>query len=354
LTGSTREGPDGAAGFAIDEGRLERYLRGAMPGFEGPVRIEKFAGGQSNPTYRLETPARRYVLRRKPPGPLLASAHAVDREFRVQQALGRVPGFPVAPVHVYCDDPEVIGTPFYVMDLVEGRVFWDATLPEVPRGERRRYYESMVGAIAALHSVDYVALGLADFGKPGDYFSRQISRWSRQYLEDGDAGRVAAMDRLIEWLPRHIPPGQDASIVHGDYRCDNIIFHPTEPRVLAVLDWELSTIGHPLADFGYHLLAWRMPPLGVTGMLGQDLEALGIPGEAEYVAMYCERTGRAGIPGLDFYAAFNMFRLAAIFHGIRGRMLRGNAVSARAREYAAAVEQVAELGWLQAEKMGLP
>ncbi len=347
MTGTQQGTSDGAEGLAIDAGRLERHLRAAMPGFEGPARIQKFTGGQSNPTYRLDTPARSYVLRRKPPGQLLASAHAVDREFRVQQALGRVTGFPVAPVHVYCDDPEVIGTPFYVMDLVEGRVFWDATLPEVPRAERRRYYESMVGAIAALHTIDYAALGLADFGKPGDYFSRQVSRWSRQYLEDRDAGRVEAMDLLIEWLPLHIPAEQDASIVHGDFRCDNIIFHPSEPRVVAVLDWELSTIGHPLADFGYHLLAWRMPPLGVTGMLGQDLEALGIPDEAEYVAMYCERTGRAGIPGLDFYAAFNMFRLAAIFHGIRGRMLRGTAVSARAREYAAAVEKVAELGWAQ-------
>jgi aminoglycoside phosphotransferase (APT) family kinase protein len=351
LTESSGESALAPAGLAIDPGRLERYLRGAIPGFAGPVRVEKFAGGQSNPTYRVETPERRYVLRRKPPGQLLASAHAVDREFRVQQALGRVPGFPVARMHAYCDDPEVIGTPFYVMDHVEGRVFWDATLPEVPRDERRRYYESMVGAIAALHGLDYAALGLGDFGRPGDYFSRQISRWSRQYLEDRDAGRVEAMDRLIEWLPRHIPAGQDASIVHGDFRCDNIIFHPEEPRVLAILDWELSTIGHPLADFGYHLLAWRMPPLGVTGMLGRDLAALGIPAEEEYVAMYCERTGRAGIPGLDFYAAFNMFRLAAIFHGIRGRMLRGNAVSARAREYAAAVEQVAALGWAQAERM---
>lgn len=351
MSSSSDETQDGAARFAIDAGRLERYLRGVIPGFEGPVTIEKFSGGQSNPTYRLDTPGRRYVLRRKPPGVLLASAHAVDREFRVQQALGRVPGFPVAPVHLYCDDPAMIGTPFYVMDLVDGRVFWDATLPEVPREERRRYYESMVSAIAALHSVDYIALGLGDFGKPGDYFARQISRWSRQYLEDKDAGRVEAMDRLIEWLPEHIPATQDASIVHGDFRCDNLIFHPTEPRVVAILDWELSTIGHPLADFGYHLLAWRMPPLGVTGMLGQDLGALGIPSEEEYVAMYCERTGRDGIRQLDFYAAFNMFRLAAIFHGIRGRMLRGNAVSARAREYAAAVEQVAELGWAQAERM---
>ncbi len=354
MTTSSTDTQGGTARFAIDADRLERCLRAAIPGFEGPVAIERFAGGQSNPTYRLETPARRYVLRRKPPGQLLASAHAVDREFRVQQALGRVPGFPVAPVHVYCDDPEVIGTPFYVMDMVEGRVFWDATLPEVPREERHRYYESMVDAIAALHSVDHVALGLADFGKPGDYFSRQISRWSRQYLEDRDAGRVDAMDQLIEWLPRHIPAGQDASIVHGDFRCDNLIFHPTEPRVLAILDWELATIGHPLADFGYHLLAWRMPPLGVTGMLGQDLAALGIPSEQEYVAMYCARTGRNGIEGVDFLAAFNMFRLAAIFHGIRGRMLRGNAVSVRAREYAAAVEQVAELGWQQTLGMRRP
>lgn len=340
-----------AGALAIDTLRLERYLREALPGFAGPIRAERFAGGQSNPTYRLETPARRYVLRRKPPGPLLASAHAVDREFRVQQALGRVTGFPVAPVHVYCDDPGVIGTPFYVMDLVDGRIFWDATLPELPRDARRRYYEAAVGALAALHAVDYRAVGLADFGKPGDYFARQISRWSRQYLEDPDAGRIEAMDRLIEWLPAHLPAGEEASIVHGDFRIDNLVFHPTEPRVVAILDWELSTIGHPLADFGYYLLAWRMPALAVTGLLGQDLAALGIPSEAECVALYCERTGRSGIDDLDFHAAFNMFRLAAICHGIRGRAQRGTAVSARAREYAAAVERLAELAWAQTERL---
>jgi aminoglycoside phosphotransferase (APT) family kinase protein len=339
----TRPGND----LAVNAARLQDYLQRHMEGFQGPLRVAQFAGGQSNPTYRVETPGRQYVLRRKPPGTLLASAHAVDREFRVLRALGQAPGFPVPRVHIYCDDATVLGTPFYVMDLVEGRNFWDASLPEVPREQRRSCYESMVGALATLHSLDHEALGLADFGKPGDYFKRQISRWSRQYLQNEQAGRVAAMDRLIDWLPRHIPGDQQVSIVHGDYRCDNLIFHPTEPRVVAILDWELSTLGHPLADFGYHLLVYRMPTLGVTGMLGLDFAALGLPTEQEYVAMYCDRTGRRGIPDLDFYAAFNLFRLAAIFHGIRGRLLDGTSVNPRAREYAAAVDEVAELGWAQ-------
>lgn len=333
--------------LTIDTRALATYLRDRLPGLDGAVEVRRFAGGQSNPTYRIDTPERSYVLRRKPPGALLASAHAIDREYRVLAALGRASAVPVPRVHLYCDDASVIGTPFYMMDLVEGRNFWDCKLPEVPRAQRRPCYRSMVEVLAALHSVDFEAAGLGDYGRPGDYFQRQIRRWSRQYLETPDAGRVVAMERLIDWLPDNVPSDASVSIVHGDYRCDNLIFHPEEPRVVAVLDWELSTLGHPLADFGYHLLPWRMPPLGVTGMLGADLDALGLPPEAEYVAMYCELTGRDGIPDLDFYVSFSLFRLAAIFHGIRGRLLKGTSVNPRAREYAAAVDDVAELAWAQ-------
>lgn len=331
----------------LDAARLDAFLRGRIEGWRGPVEVQAFAGGQSNPTYLLRTPTRRYVLRRKPPGVLLASAHAVDREFRVLRALAADGRVPVPRPHAYCDDPDVIGSPFYVMDCIDGRTFWDASFPEVPRAERPRYCDALNATLATLHGLDHVALGLADFGRPGDYFQRQISRWSRQYLDDDAAGRVPAMERLIEWLPLHVPPGEDAAIVHGDFRCDNVLFHPTEPRVVAVLDWELSTIGHPLADFGYHLLMYRMPTLGVTGLLDRDLAALNVPAEAEYVAAYCRRTGRDGIAQLDFYFAFNFFRLAAIFHGIRGRVVRGTAVSARAAEYAALVERIAELGCAQ-------
>ncbi len=336
-------------GYGFDVAGLERFLTREVEGFAGPLIVRQFAGGQSNPTYLLQTPARKYVLRRKPPGQLLASAHAVDREFRVIRALGEHTDVPVARALVLCKDESIIGTWFYVMEAVDGRVFWDPKFPEVDRAVRRSYFDAMIDALARLHSVDYAAAGLGDYGKPGSYFTRQITRWSKQYHEDEAAGKVPALDQLIDWLSANIPPGDDASIVHGDYRCDNLIFHPTEPKVLAILDWELSTIGHPLADFGYHLMIYRMPRIGVTGMLGFDLPSLNVPTEEEYVRAYCERTGRSGVPHLDFYLAFNMFRMAAIFHGIRGRMLRGTAASARAKEYAAAVEPMAETGWKQAE-----
>ena len=337
------------AGYGFDVARLEAYLARELPTFSGPLTAQQFAGGQSNPTYLLSTPGARYVLRRKPPGQLLASAHAVDREFRVIKALGDNTAVPVARALTLCKDETVIGTWFYIMEAVDGRVFWDTTFPEVAREDRPLYFDAMNAALANLHKVDYSAVGLGDFGKPGSYFTRQIGRWSKQYRDDAAAGNVPALDRLIDWLSANIPPGDDASIVHGDYRCDNLIFHPTEARVIAILDWELSTIGHPLADFGYHLMIYRMPRIGVTGMLNADLPALNIPSEAAYVSAYCKRTGRAGIPNLDFYLAFNMFRMSAIFHGIRGRMLRGTAASARAKEYAAAVEPLAEIGWQQAE-----
>jgi aminoglycoside phosphotransferase (APT) family kinase protein len=333
----------------FDETQLAHWMAGHVQGYSGPLTVEQFKGGQSNPTYKLLTPHRTYVMRRKPPGRLLKGAHAVEREAQVLQALGRV-GYPVAHVHGLCTDDRVIGTWFYVMDFVDGRLFWDATFPEVSREDRPRYFDAMNETLARLHCVDYNAIGLADYGRPGNYFARQIARWSQQYLGDVEhAGRDPNMDRLIEWLPVHIPAGIETSIVHGDFRVDNIIFHPTEPRVLAVLDWELSTLGHPLADFAYHLMMYRLPPRIITGLVGSDLLALNIPSEADYVAAYCRRTGREGIPHLDFCVAFNMFRLAAIFHGIKGRLARGTAASAHAQEYAAGVEWMAELGWTQAQ-----
>jgi aminoglycoside phosphotransferase (APT) family kinase protein len=337
------------AGFELDSGRLERYLAEHIPGFRGPVSIRQFKGGQSNPTYSLETLQRRYVLRRKPPGQLLPSAHAVDREYRIMRALKAHSAVPVPDVLTLCTDNSVIGTWFYVMGYVEGRVFWDASLPEIPPGERAQYFDAMNGALASLHTVDPAAAGLSDYGKAGGYFQRQLSRWSKQYREDADAGRVVDLDRAIDWLNANVPVSDAVSLVHGDYRCDNLIFHPSQARVLAILDWELSTLGHPLADFGYHLMMYRMPPLAFSGLLGKDLRALGIPSEREYVASYCARTGLEGIEHLEFYVAFNLFRFAAILHGIRGRVLRGNAVSERARDYARHVEAVAQFAWHTAE-----
>ncbi|MFA7585009.1 MAG: phosphotransferase [Novosphingobium sp.] len=320
-------------GYGFDEAGLVRWMEANVSGFAGPLSVEQFRGGQSNPTYKLVTPARAYVLRRKPPGELLPGAHAVDREALVLSRLGAA-GFPVAHVHGVCDDAAVIGTAFYVMDMVEGRIFWDATFPGVSREDRPAYFDAMNATIAQLHSFDPQAIGLGEYGKPGNYFARQIGRWSRQYLADELAGRNEDMDALVEWLPLNIPAGDETSVVHGDFRCDNMIFHPTEPRVLAVLDWELSTLGHPMADFAYHAMMYRMPPEIVAGLKGADLAALNIPSEAEYVAAYCRRTGRDSIPEYEFYLAFNLFRLAAIFHGIKGRVLRGTAANAQAAQRA--------------------
>jgi aminoglycoside phosphotransferase (APT) family kinase protein len=323
-------------------------MAGHVEGFAGPLSVEQFKGGQSNPTYKLVTPGRAYVLRRKPPGKLLPGAHAVDREYRVITALAGQ-GFPVARTYGLCLDEEVIGTPFYVMEMVEGRIFWEPAFPEVGRAERPAYFDAMNRAIAALHGIDPEAAGLGDYGKPGNYFARQIGRWSRQYQEDVEAGRIAAMDRLVEWLPENIPPDEpQARIIHGDFRCDNMVFDAAEPRVLAVLDWELSTLGHPLADFSYHLMMYRMP----DALAGCDLAALNIPSEADCVAAYCRRTGREGIPDMDFYMAFNLFRLAGIVHGIKGRMVRGTAASAHAADMAQRLEPLAELAWAQAVKAG--
>ena len=341
-TGAVREA------HRFDVAALERWMAREVEGFAGPLRVEQFKGGQSNPTYKLVTPGRSYVLRRKPPGKLLPGAHAVDREYRVISALGAL-GFPVAHAFALCLDETVIGTAFYVMEMVEGRIFWDPAFGEVPRGERPAYFDAMNATIAQLHLIDPEAAGLGDYGKPGNYFARQIARWSQQYQADDEAGRVAAMDRLVEWLPHNIPPDEPrARIIHGDFRCDNMVFHPSEPKVLAVLDWELSTLGHPLADFSYHLMMYRMPDA-----LGEaDLAALNIPSEAAYVAAYCRRTGRDGLPDLDFYMAFNLFRLAGIVHGIKGRLVRGTAASAHAAEMVKRLEPLADLALAEARKAG--
>ncbi len=320
-------------GYAFDEAALTAWMEGNVADFSGPLSVEQFRGGQSNPTYKLVTPGRSFVLRRRPPGQLLPGAHAVDREALVLSKLGAA-GFPVAHVYGICTDDAVIGTWFYVMDMVEGRIFWDATFPGVSTAERPAYFDAMNATMAQLHSLDPAAISLGDYGKPGNYFARQIGRWSKQYLADDLAGRNDDMDALVEWLPHNIPAGDETSVVHGDFRCDNMIFHPTEPRVLAVLDWELSTLGHPLADFTYHAMMYRMPAEIVAGLKGADLAALNIPSEADYVAAYCRRTGRGAIPAYEFYMAFNLFRLAAIFHGIKGRVLRGNAASAQATQRA--------------------
>jgi aminoglycoside phosphotransferase (APT) family kinase protein len=336
-------------GFAIDTARLAQWMETHVADYAGPLSIAQFAGGQSNPTYKLDTPGRRYVLRRKPPGELLKGAHAIDREAKVQIAL-REAGFPVARIYGLCTDETVIGTWFYVMDMVDGRIFWDATFPDVGHAARPAYFDAMNATIAALHSIDQDAAGLADYGRPGNYFERQIARWTSQYHEDADAGRNPDMDRLVEWLPANIPPGDETSIVHGDFRCDNMIFHPTEPRVLAVLDWELSTLGHPGADFAYHAMMYRMPPHIVAGLGGADIAALNIPTEGEYLAAYCRRRQIDAMPGYDFYIAFNFFRLAAIFHGIKGRVIRGTAASAQAKERVAIFPELSNLAWMQAER----
>jgi aminoglycoside phosphotransferase (APT) family kinase protein len=337
------------AGHRFDEMRLTEWMVANIDGFLGPLRVEQFSGGRSNPTYKLITRSGSYVLRRKPPGPLLKGAHAIEREARILQALDTI-GFPVPHVHKLCADESVIGTGFYVMDMVEGHVFWDATLPGVERAERPAYFDAMNATIARLHSIDFAALGLTDFGRPGNYFARQIQRWSKQYAEDTEAGRDPAMDRVIEWLAAHVPGSEETVIVHGDFRCDNMIFHPTEPRVLALLDWELSTLGHPLSDFAYHAMMYRMPPDIIAGLAGADLAALNIPSEEDYVAAYCRRTSRPMISPAEyrFYMAFNFFRIAAIFHGIRGRVARGTAASARAHEQGKAFPKLASLAWSQA------
>ncbi len=343
---------------AFDTGALERYLKAHLPGFAGPLTVEQFKGGQSNPTYKLLTPGHAYVMRSKP-GPaarLLPSAHAVDREFTVMQALAASP-VPVPVMHVLCEDESVIGRAFYVMSFAEGRVLWDQSLPAIDRAGRSAIYDEMNRVIAALHCVDPKAIGLAGYGKPGNYFERQIGRWTKQYLAS-ITEPIEAMDRLIEWLPGHIPASArddtQVSVVHGDYRLDNLVFAPDEPRVIAVLDWELSTLGHPLADFSYHCMAWHIPPGSFRGIGGLDHAALGIPSEKQYVRRYCERTGRANPDAVmadwNFYLAYNLFRIAGILQGIAKRVEAGTASSAQARQSAAGARPLAEMGWRIAQQ----
>ena len=329
-------------GYALDHSALNRWMTANVDSFAGPMSVEQFKGGQSNPTYKLVTPKRNYVLRRKPPGQLLKGAHAVEREARVMDGLGQT-DFPVPRILGLCEDESILGTTFFVMEMVEGRIFWDTTFPDVSRESRPRYFDAMNETLARLHMIDPDAIGLGDYGRPGNYFERQIGRWSKQYWADDEAGRDPDIDALVKWLPDNIPPGGETSIVHGDLRCDNMIFAKGEPRVLAVLDWELSTLGHPLADFAYNAMMYRMPPDIVAGLAGADLAALNIPSEQDYVAAYCERLGRSSIPNWDFYIAFNFFRLAAIFHGIKGRVMRGTAASAQAAERAKAFPRLAKL-----------
>ncbi|MFH1873091.1 MAG: phosphotransferase [Pseudomonadota bacterium] len=336
---------------AFDTTRLAAWMRKHVEGFSGELQVEKFKGGQSNPTFLLTDAKRKYVLRRKPPGKLLPSAHAVDREYRVISALA-VTDVPVARTWALCEDDSVIGTMFYIMDCVDGRIMWDPSLPGMSPAERGAIFDEMNRVIAALHQVDQDAVGLTDYGKPDKYLERQVARWSKQYRAS-ETEKIEAMDKLIDWLPQNIPAGEETSIVHGDFRLDNTVFHPTEPRILAVLDWELSTLGHPLADFAYHCMTWRLSPGQFRGLAGYDLAALGIPAEADYVAAYCERTGRDPIPPRDweFYMAFNMFRLAGILQGILARALQGNASSTEAIETGKRARPLAEEAWRQVERL---
>jgi aminoglycoside phosphotransferase (APT) family kinase protein len=335
----------------IDEAKLETWLKANVEGYEGPLEVRQFKGGQSNPTYQLVTPGRKYVLRRKPPGKLLPSAHAVDREFKVISGLNKV-NFPVAKAYALCEDESVLGTMFYVMDNVEGRILWDLTLPGCEPAERRAIYEAKIATLAQLHNVDYVAIGLGDYGRPGNYFARQIDRWTKQY-KASETQSIPSMDRLMEWLPSTTPSDDQTSIVHGDYRLDNMILHPTEPKVVAVLDWELSTLGNPLADFSYLLMHWVMPGGERASLAGiQDFKAWGIPTVEEAVEQYCKLTGRDGLPELNWYFAYNMFRLAGICQGIVGRVRDGTAASAHAQTMEARVPALADAALAFAKKAG--
>ncbi|HEX4408694.1 MAG TPA: phosphotransferase family protein [Xanthobacteraceae bacterium] len=329
----------------FDLGRLEDYLRDRVPDFVGPITVSQFKGGQSNPTYLVETPRHRYVLRRKPPGKLLPSAHAVDREYRIISALHRQ-GFPVAEPTLYCADDSIAGTPFFLMGFVEGRVFWDPDMPRSEPKERAAVYDAMNATLAQLHNFDPAAIGLADYGRGENYVARQVERWSKQYRAS-ETARVEDMERLIAWLPDHLPPAQTPRLVHGDYRLDNMIIAPDAPRVLAVLDWELSTLGDPLADFSYHLMQWHMPhsEAGTGSLLGLDLGTLGVPSLDTYVTAYSARTGLDPRPYLPVYFAYNFFRLAAIMQGIAGRVRDGTATSAFAAAKAELVRPIAAKGW---------
>jgi aminoglycoside phosphotransferase (APT) family kinase protein len=333
----------------FDSGALERHLAQHIAGFRGPLTVTPLLGGQSNPTYVLNAGTARYVMRTKP-GPvakLLPSAHAIEREFRVMAALANT-AVPVPAMLHLCEDERVIGRAFMIMAHVQGRVFWDPLLPGQTREQRAAIYDELNRVLAGLHGTDYGAIGLGDYGRPGNYFARQIARWSRQYRAS-ETTRIAAMDRLMAWLPEHIPEGEETTLVHGDYRMDNLIFHPTEPRALGLLDWELSTLGHPLADLAYLCMAWHIPPDVFRGIKGHDLPSLGIPPEQDCVEAYCRRTGRAGVAHWNFYLAYNLFRMAAIMQGIKKRALEGTAASENALREGDRAGPLAEIGWTFAD-----
>jgi aminoglycoside phosphotransferase (APT) family kinase protein len=342
---------------AFDTAALHDWLSRHVPGYQGPLSVEMFKGGQSNPTYKLNTPTRSYVMRAKP-GPvakLLPSAHAIEREFKVMSALAQT-DVPVARMHALCEDESIIGRAFYIMEFVQGRVFWEQSLPGMTPPQRRELYTELNRVLACLHRAPYEHIGLAGYGRPGNYIERQIGRWSKQY-QASVTQPIDAMDRLIEWLPRHMPASartELTSIVHGDYRIDNVMYHPEQPRILAVLDWELSTLGHPLADFSYHCMAWHIPPGTFRGLGGIDLAPLGIPLEDEYIRMYCDQTGFANPVDLktdwNFYLAYNMFRIAAILQGIAKRVEDGTASSAQAKASGAGARPMAELAWQFAQR----
>ncbi|RRJ83788.1 phosphotransferase [Aestuariirhabdus litorea] len=328
----------------LNETLLADYLEQQVPGFKGPLTATKFSGGQSNPTFKIEAASGTYVLRRQPPGKLLKSAHAVDREYRVIKALADSE-VPVAQVYHLCEDPSVIGSMFYLMEFCDGRIFWDAALPEVDTATRSAMYDEMNRVLAALHSVDIDAVGLSDYGKPGNYFERQLGRWSAQYRAS-ELERIEAMEQLMGWLEQNMPADDGrVALSHGDFRLDNLMFHPTEPRVIAVLDWELSTLGHPFADLAYQCMQLRMPgKIGnMSGLMGVDLKALGIPSEQEYIARYCQRMGIEKIDNWAFYLAFSFFRLAAIVQGVAKRAADGNASNREAAKVGAFVGPLAEL-----------
>jgi len=335
---------------AFDPVPLSAWMRTNVAGFAGPIDVQQFAGGQSNPTFLIRTPGERYVLRRKPPGKLLPSAHAVEREYRVIAALEHTK-VPVARTYGLCEDASVIGSAFYIMQFVEGRIFWDAALPEVEPAGRRSVYMEMVRVLAEMHSVDYQAVGLDNYGKPDHYIERQVARWTMQY-RGAETEKIEAVENLIEWLPKHIPPGEQTSIVHGDYRLDNTIFDAKQSRIVAVLDWELSTLGHPLVDLAYYCSRWHLPASSFRGLDGLDAVSLQIPSEAQCVAEYCRLRGLPPIPPKDwaYYLVFCMFRLTGILQGVLARALQGNASSAKALEAGRRTRPLAELAWRLAEQ----
>jgi aminoglycoside phosphotransferase (APT) family kinase protein len=330
----------------FDTRALEIWLSHTIDGFRGPVALQRFGGGQSNPTYRLTSPSGHYVLRRRPRGELLASAHAVDREFRVLSALSQT-ALAVPRPYGYCADETVIGSAFFVMEFIEGRIFWDPRLPDLRPDERTAIFDSMNDCIARLHLTDLAEVGLTDYGRTGGYLNRQISRWTRQYRAS-ETDPIPAMEQLMEWLPRNVPNDDETRIVHGDFRLDNVLIHPTEPRVVGILDWELSTLGHPLADFAYHAMVWNIGADLFRGLGGHDLVGTGIPTQEDYVASYCRRTGRSAIEHWDFYLILSMFRIAAILQGIARRALDGTASAGDAVEVGKKARPIAEQAWAYA------